>query len=67
MYNVYIYTYVYYDSKRLINYYEKTLACTVCQRSSDPFYIVNNYMNCVTISWSYSTLENFLEGIFYIS
>ena len=27
---------------------------TVCPRSSDPFYIINYYTECVTTSWTYS-------------
>ena len=27
--------------------------CTVCPRSSDPFYIVSYYIKCVTTSWTH--------------
>ena len=30
---------------------------TVCPRSSDPFYIVCNYIKWVTTSWTYSMSE----------
>ena len=30
---------------------------TVCQRRSDPFYIVSYYMKRVTTSWTYSSLH----------
>ena len=30
--------------------------CTICPRSSDPFYIVTYYLKWVTSSWTYSTL-----------
>ena len=30
---------------------------TVCPRSSDPFYIVTNYIKWVTTSWTHSTLD----------
>ena len=29
--------------------------CTVCPRSSDPFYIVTYYIKLVTTSWTHST------------
>ena len=35
------------------------LMCTVCPRSSDPFYIVSNYIKLVTTSWTYSILNIF--------
>ena len=30
---------------------------TICPRSSDPFYIVNYYINWVTTSWTHSSSE----------
>ena len=30
------------------------IECTICQISSDPFYVVTYYMKCVTTSWTHS-------------
>ena len=37
---------------------KKCTVCTVCQRSSDPFYLVTYYIKWVTTSWTHSIIYN---------
>ena len=46
-------------SKQTISKNEKLNVCTVCPRSSDPFYVVFNYIKWVTTSWT--------DGMYYIN
>ena len=43
------------NSNALLNNFRlHELDCTVCPRSSDPFYVVTYYIKWVTTSWTYS-------------
>ena len=45
-----------------LNYVSRTV--TVCQRSSDPFYIVSYYIKWVTTSWTHSMIQQFCCCLF---
>ena len=36
---------------------ERKIICTVCPRSSDPFYVVSYYIKRVTTSYTYSNIH----------